>query len=486
MAVSSSRSSSAAGRWVERLPLLLFGAFLLGGCNDAAGIDKSSGSGGDAGSGGSVSTGGLPGSGGGGEASGGSGAGGLGGGGVGTGGQLTGGSSSGGSTGGLGTGGGAECGQEPCLASLVEEFEHRSYDAVRSHVSFLTSVAPYDRSDDSLSTPYDEWSEDPSQIPNKPALRAALEEAWTWIRSVDRSENFLGQRHTIMTERGGVEEASAEPNDKPRYYLPLEDGFDVYVAWVAHAVALDRTGLLPWTLADLASQDGSLARNLLGASSMMTRRDVPGLELRFHTSYHGNFLGLPFSEYLGDSLPGMPRYTFTFLEESGLIKSTRRETIEALLDWAGQLVHFYGAATREVALEHWGHPYPPTVEQMVEGTVRDGESLASHWTLGCHGTTGFLKAVLRAANIPVQIPAICGHAMAAFPSEGLFLDHGDNPYNSTFSESGCSAAHLLIDEQTFLSRVVYETNHDDDAVCAAESSPVGRQVRADVIATCDQ
>ena len=43
-----------------------------------------------------------------------------------------------------------------------------------------------------------------------------------------------------------------------------------------------------------------------------------------------------------------------------------------------------------------------------------------------HG--GFLRAVLRTANIPVAQTRVAGHALVHLVREGLFLSHGDDPY----------------------------------------------------------
>ena len=161
----------------------------------------------------------------------------------------------------------------------------------------------------------------------------------------------------------------------------------------------------------------------------------------------------------------------------------RLDSIKALLDWSSNLVHFYGNSTRENAEAHWGHRYYPTVEQTINGTVRDGESTVRHWTMGCHGTSLFLKNVLRAINIPVRVPFICGHAEVQFVSEGKFMDHGDDPYNSTYTNSQCSADHLLLDTETFVERFGRTVNHDDPETCAGDN-PVGRQVSEESVATC--
>ena len=50
-----------------------------------------------------------------------------------------------------------------------------------------------------------------------------------------------------------------------------------------------------------------------------------------------------------------------------------------------------------------------------------------HWTMGCHSSVGFLNAVLRVVKIPVLPVWVCGHELAYFPTEGLYLDHGMIP-----------------------------------------------------------
>src|SRR5690606_24276079 len=103
-----------------------------------------------------------------------------------------------------------------------------------------------------------------------------------------------------------------------------------------------------------------------------------------------------------------------------------------------------------------------------------------------HGTVGFWKAGLRAINIPVRIPLMCQHALASFPGEGLFVDHGDDVYNLNFAASSCDTSHLLIDEMTLVERFVYQLNHNDATVCNVVPSPVGRRVTAAELALCSE
>jgi hypothetical protein len=70
-------------------------------------------------------------------------------------------------------------------------------------------------------------------------------------------------------------------------------------------------------------------------------------------------------------------------------------------------------------------------------------------TLLARRRRGFLRNVLRAVNIPVQILRVCGHGQARFLTEGTYLDHGDYPYNLGFKASGLPTSDVLIDEMTY-------------------------------------
>ena len=81
---------------------------------------------------------------------------------------------------------------------------------------------------------------------------------------------------------------------------------------------------------------------------------------------------------------------------------------------------------------------PGRRSRVVAGTTSTypGATTFAHWTAGCHGTTGLLRNVLRAVNVPVQILRVCGHGQVHVLTEGTYLDHADNPYNLGFKASG--------------------------------------------------
>jgi hypothetical protein len=95
----------------------------------------------------------------------------------------------------------------------------------------------------------------------------------------------------------------------------------------------------------------------------------------------------------------------------------------------------------------------------VNPNVYPGFPNPEHWTRGCWGTSGFLKEVLRAVNIPVDYVGVpnpaCSHATPHFLSEGLYLSHGDDPYISYWREGNTSVVppmeDFLIDQTTYSS-----------------------------------
>ena len=55
-------------------------------------------------------------------------------------------------------------------------------------------------------------------------------------------------------------------------------------------------------------------------------------------------------------------------------------------------------------------------------------------------------------NIPVEPVWVCGHELVYFMSEGLYLDHADDPYNAFVRASSSPSLLLLIDSATWQSR----------------------------------
>jgi hypothetical protein len=95
--------------------------------------------------------------------------------------------------------------------------------------------------------------------------------------------------------------------------------------------------------------------------------------------------------------------------------------------------HFLGTGTAKDMEDTWHYRGLASVQRVIEGTHNHNPEVSnefSHWTAGCHGTTGFLRAVLRTVNIPVEYTREASHAQPHFVHQNLWLDHGDDPYTT--------------------------------------------------------
>jgi hypothetical protein len=373
-----------------------------------------------------------------------------------------------------------------CPQNAVNTFlNDPSYDVVRNAMKFQVQGAAYDFSSDSIKSSWWAWSDDPTVIPNRNDFYLALSDAVGWLQASDRFTDFRGQPETAMTETGNGAETESNDSLQPDYYISYPDAWRLYVWWIAHDIAVDLTNQVPWKLSDMGNSDPDLLAPLLDSTELFHERIVHDVSLggEFHTNYYN----LAWANYLGATILGTPRFTFRFISQNGILQGSRYDSIKGLLDWSrAHLIHFYGGYTRSDALATWGQRYYPTVEEIVNGTVRAGETTPRNWTMGCHGSTQFYKDVLRAINIPARIPLICKHAEMQFVSEGVFLDHGDDPYNLDYRASQCTADHLLIDGDTFTSRFGRTVNHADPETCGENAAPVGLQIMPDSLATCGQ
>lgn len=258
----------------------------------------------------------------------------------------------------------------------------------------------------------------------------------------------------------------------PWVEIDEQTAWTTYVRWIALNLALEWSHELPWSLHDY---DAIELQVLFDSAALMSKgaSDSP--------STYSVCSGMPQSsnylyrkDNLGDSLPAPPYYTLTFLQENGLIGATPYETIANLLQWvADNCAHFNGGDSYGNMEDHWQYRGIPPIPRIIEGTAVTSTGQFEHWTAGCHGTSGFIRNVLRAANIPVHIVKVCGHNLVHFLTEDLYLDHGDDPYNSTFKATGLPASALLIDAATYEQRFGPEMVSNIDDHCEA----IGQQVQ---------
>jgi hypothetical protein len=306
-----------------------------------------------------------------------------------------------------------------------------------------------------------------------PAQRAdlinAYADACVWFecgayqKSMD--PNGLTDQPVNVNPNVNLDTVTALQSVTPAYMWKL------YIAHVGFSLAAHRKSQLPWGIATYSDE---ALRYLFDSTTMAW--NVLG-------SYYG--MGI-YSAFVpakrADNLPktafAPPMWTYPWLKHSGLIGVTRLETIGNVLQWMREnVIHFYGTddfATFNTVWQYRG--YPP-LSKIVNGTVdaNNPSSGMRHWTAGCHGSVGFLNAVLRAVNIPVQPVWVCGHEVAYFVTENLYLDHGDDPYNQNVKNSTAPVLSLLIDEATYKLWFTTDLTENVTAATGPACTNVGRR-----------
>jgi hypothetical protein len=186
----------------------------------------------------------------------------------------------------------------------------------------------------------------------------------------------------------------------------------LYIAHVAHCLAVEIGGWVPWSLVGLSWQE---LRGLFSVD------EIIGFWDEQYQGYGSN----------SRVTPAPPDVVYRFLLRNGLIRTTRLATIQALLEWCrGNLDHANDLEPKNI----WGYAGKPPVSRMISGTIADtGQGLQwAHWTPGCGGTSDFIGSVLRLVNIPVTRRGLANgglHFSPLFTSESKTLSHGDDPYS---------------------------------------------------------
>jgi hypothetical protein len=224
---------------------------------------------------------------------------------------------------------------------------------------------------------------------------------------------------------------------------------DLFIRWIGLQLAVEIGGRVPWSV---TSYNAEQLQVLFDSAAIMTRIPTGNFTIATGSAAHPNYVQR--NDNLGESMIAPPWFTFAFLKNGSIVGGTRLVSIGALLQWcSANLAHFYGAFTYQETENHWQYRGNPPITSIINGTTNPTltSSQFAHWTAGCHGTTGFIRNVLRAINIPVHISIVCGHSQSVFITENLYLDHGDDPYNQTFKATGLPASQLLIDQATYVS-----------------------------------
>src|SRR4051794_7947636 len=236
-------------------------------------------------------------------------------------------------------------------------------------------------------------------------------------------------------------------------WISEHDAWSLYVTHLAQTLAVETEQRVPWSIATQYYDTTSL-RILLDSRQFFTAI-APGV-------YAFDFaIG-------GDAVMAPPDCSYQFLVANDLIATASqggspdypRDTIGRVLGWCrDSMIHFSGGYTAKDMDATWQYRGWTPVSRVIAGTHNKEYTVPSldfrHWTGGCHGTVGFLRAVLRTINIPVQYLKVESHAQPYFRVQKRWLSHGDDPYdtpNHRYPQDGGTlpwpAADLLITPHT--------------------------------------
>jgi hypothetical protein len=275
-------------------------------------------------------------------------------------------------------------------------------------------------------------------------LIKAFEEAWKWYYK--QSDPFNNLQETIPYPPVNLSETITDDSLSPQVVVDESYAWQLYIRWISLNLLAEIGKHFSWSIINCNAEELQV---LFDSVAFMSRRPDGKYTVCSANPSHPNYVKR--KDNLGASLVAPPRYTYAFLVKNNIIGSSRYKTIASLLQWvSNNMVHFYGSDTYGNTEAHWQYRGIPPITRVIEGTTNTVTNEFGHWTAGCHGTAGFLRNVLRAANIPVQVACICCHALPYFMTEGLYLDHSDNPYNSTFKGLGLPTSALLINETTYI------------------------------------
>lgn len=295
---------------------------------------------------------------------------------------------------------------------------------------------------------------------------------WLYLRRVPPPFTALGE--TLVYPPVNTADTSTDANS-PWVQVDPVWARELYVRWIGLNLAVELGRHVAWSVTTYTAEqldalfDSASLLSVSGGGDYIVCSGDPA---------HPNYVTRTSNR--GGSLIAPPRFTLAFLRRANLVGATRAETIARLLDWArDNLAHFYGYANYGTMEQHWQYRGLPPITHVIGGTTSTAVNPPefAHWTAGCHGTTGFLRNVLRAVNIPVHILRVCGHSQVRFLTEDTYLDHGDNPYNTGFKASGLPASDLLLSRSTYESWFGTTLDNHGDPTVDAYCTDIGRRAR---------
>ena len=303
---------------------------------------------------------------------------------------------------------------------------------------------------------------------------------WPWPGEAQDSL-FRAFEKACLGLPSGVSDAppnAADTSNGDKYgqqrYFPA-DARAAFMAYAANSLAVEIGGLVPWSILDAGMYGPDELATLLDSRKFFNRQ--PDGTFQVSLVQHGGMSTMSAPETAMAFLRGDP-LPYTELEAyhcrggafdcgNGVILSdTPTETIARTVHWFRlNVIHFMNHWWYGNTEAHWQYRgYTPAVRLMT-GTARTAyvsddeengrrpttsDTRVIPRTAGCWGTSGFMRTVLRAVNIPMELVTApgAGHALPSFPSEARMgrpshMSHGDDPY-SLLSKTSAFPSHALL------------------------------------------
>ena len=224
------------------------------------------------------------------------------------------------------------------------------------------------------------------------------------------------------------------PPEQYNTIITQSDAWNLYIAHVAHSLAIELRGDLPWSLTQMPATE--LAILFDSKRLFSTRPDLGGYEM--NGAYGGGYSTLAPPDFVyaflkANDIPNHAKVAAGQVNSS-VLYDAKMLAIGRLLAWCGdRMSHYVDANKPGAEMAHWQYHGCPPVARIIRGTVNAAFSpTIRHWTAGCFGTSAFLRAVARTMNLAVDIkyPFNTGHTVPYFLGVDSYLSHGDDPYNS--------------------------------------------------------
>lgn len=207
------------------------------------------------------------------------------------------------------------------------------------------------------------------------------------------------------------------------------DALNLYIQTVAHSLALEIGGFVPWSVLNYSFFD---LVQLFSSHFIFHAGHFDAVTLSNPTPVVFNGWW-PY----GDITNSPPKRIFEFLVHENMIRMTHYDSISRVLKWSRETMkHSAGMLLAEDAYNHWQYSGSPPLRRILEGTPRlDPPGDVSSWMQGCHGVSFFFFHLLRGINIPVATTWIPnfgppgGHRAPVFHTIDRTLSHGDDAYH---------------------------------------------------------